>query len=71
VSYFSNHKKNYFFIIIPQLEESLHLLAGEVEVTTIDQCNAMYSKITTTTICAGPYHVNGLVYERLKCRAID
>lgn len=45
-----------------QYEESLHLLSGEVEVVSTEQCDTEHNKITSSTICAGPYFVNG--YER-------
>lgn len=44
-----------------QYEEAMHLLSGEVNVVSREQCDTTHNKITSTTICAGPYHINGYV----------
>lgn len=41
------------------LENSPHLLSGTVAITKRDRCNIPPNKLTTTTLCAGPYNVNG------------
>ncbi|KAG5682949.1 hypothetical protein PVAND_012266 [Polypedilum vanderplanki] len=51
--------KIYGWSLTTRFEESLHLLDGTVVVTAIENCDPAFNKITTTTICAGPYHVNG------------
>jgi secreted trypsin-like serine protease len=35
------------------------LLSGEVTVESRDKCDVTTNKITSTTLCAGPYFVNG------------
>ncbi|XP_070495710.1 trypsin zeta-like [Chironomus tepperi] len=40
-------------------EESLHLLSGKVDIVSVEQCDTEHNKITSSTICAGPYFVNG------------
>lgn len=45
-----------------QFEESLHLLSGNVTIVPVEQCETEHNKITLSTICAGPYFVNG--YKR-------
>lgn len=38
---------------------SPHLLSGDVVIAQREMCDAATNKITTSTICAGPYSVNG------------
>lgn len=35
------------------------MLSGEVEIEKIEKCDDASNKITSTTLCAGPYFVNG------------
>jgi len=42
-----------------QLDQSPHLLTGSVEITEREKCNVnALNKITSTTLCAGPFNVN-------------
>jgi secreted trypsin-like serine protease len=41
------------------LESSPHLLSGEVTIESRDKCDVTSNKLTSTTLCAGPYSVNG------------
>lgn len=38
---------------------SPHLLSGEVIIESREKCDVTTNKITSTTLCAGPYFVNG------------
>ncbi|CRL04039.1 CLUMA_CG017155, isoform A [Clunio marinus] len=38
---------------------SQHLLSGEVQIEAKDKCDNSGHKLTSATICAGPYYVNG------------
>ncbi|CAO1386858.1 unnamed protein product [Diamesa serratosioi] len=42
------------------LDESPHLLKGDVEIVTKDFCSVSeFNTVTSTTLCAGPYNTNG------------
>lgn len=51
--------KIYGWSLTTRGEESPHLLSGDVEIEDVNECDTTMNKITTTTICAGPYQVNG------------
>jgi hypothetical protein len=51
--------KIYGWSLTTRGERSPHLLSGDVEIEDISACDTTTNKITSTTICAGPYHVNG------------
>lgn len=36
-----------------------HLLSGDVVIENRDECDVVSNKVTSTTLCAGPYFVNG------------
>jgi secreted trypsin-like serine protease len=67
------------YLVSLQYESSPHLLSGEVIIETRDKCDTTNNKITSTTLCAGPYFVNGcesddgspLVCNKKICGLID
>lgn len=42
-----------------KFESSPHLLSGDVIIESTDKCDVTDNKMTSTTLCAGPYFVNG------------
>lgn len=48
-----------FNLLKLQFESSPHLLSGEVIIEKKENCDVTENKITSTTLCAGPYFVNG------------
>lgn len=38
---------------------SPHLLSDDVDIEDTEKCDISYTKMTSTTICAGPYFVDG------------
>lgn len=51
--------KIYGWSLSTRFEVSPHLLTGEISIDDISACDTTTNKITSTTLCAGPYHVNG------------
>ena len=41
------------------LDESPHLLKGDVQIVSRNLCKTEGNILTSTTICAGPYNTNG------------
>jgi len=42
-----------------QTEASAYLLSGSVEIINLSNCNVYLNKLTSTSLCAGPFNVNG------------
>jgi secreted trypsin-like serine protease len=51
--------KIYGWSLTTRGDVSPHLLSGDVKIESISACDTSVNKISSTSICAGPYHVNG------------